>query len=513
MERDRAEADIHAPCRERIRALEAIVAEQQKVLEEQQRQTQEQIGELQARMVELEKENTEIKRLHAELEIRLARARKDSSTSSKPPSSDIVKPPKEPPQEGKGERKKGAQPGHPKHDRPPFPPDQIDKVHPYTLEDCPDCGGDLEPSDAAPRVIQQVEIVELPVVIEEHRGLAYWCKRCQKIHYGPLPPRVERAGLTGPTLTALVGYLKGACHASFSTIRKFLRDIVGFKISRGQLAKIVGKVSDALADPYEELLRSLPSEATLNVDETGHKENGDLFWTWCFRADLYVLFRIDKSRGSKVLIDVLGKEFNGVLGCDYFSAYRKYMKDFGVLVQFCMAHLIRDVKFLMTLPDAGTRAYGERLLEGIRQLFGLIHRREEMDEATFQEALQSKRREILGVGLGNVPETGAARNMAKRFLKHGEAYFRFITTPGMDPTNNVAEQAIRFVVIDRLITQGTRSEKGRRWCERIWTVLATCARQGRNAWAFLLEAIQAHFAGRSFPSLLTPVALADRAPP
>ncbi len=66
-----------------------------------------------------------------------------------------------------------------------------------------------------------------------------------------------------------------------------------------------------------------------------------------------------------------------------------------------------------------------------------------------------------------------ARNLATRFRENGEAYFRFITTPGIDPTNNLAEQAIRFVVIDRHITQGTRSEKGRRWCERIWTVIAT----------------------------------------
>lgn len=500
------EPDIHAPCRERVAVLEAIVATQRKLLEEQ-------IGALQARMAELEKENTELKRRQAELEIQLARARKDSCTSSKPPSSDIVKPPKEPPQEGKGERKKGAQPGHPKHDRAPFSPDQIDDVHQYTLEDCPDCGGELEPSDAAPRVIQQVEIVRRPVVIQEHRGEAYWCKRCQKIHYAPLPAEVERAGLTGPTLTALVGYLKGACHASFSTIRKFMRDVVGFKISRGQLAKIIGKVSDALAGSYEELLRSLPSEAIVNVDETGHRENGARFWTWCFRANLYVLFRIDKSRGSDVLIDVLGKEFDGVVGCDYFSAYRKYMKDFNVAVQFCMAHLIRDVKFLTTLPDAETRAYGGCLLEGLRELFGVIHREDAMDEGRFQEALEAKRQKILRIGLENVPETSAARNMARRFRKHGEAYFQFITTPGMDPTNNVAEQAIRFVVIDRLVTQGTRSEKGRQWCQRIWTVLATCVRHGRSAFAFLLDAVQAHFTGTAFPSLLAPVGAAGRAPP
>jgi transposase len=202
-----------------------------------------------------------------------------------------------------------------------------------------------------------------------------------------------------------------------------------------------------------------------------------------------------------------------MIGCDYFSAYRKYMKDFHVAVQFCMAHLIRDVKFLTTLPDAGTRAYGGFLLEGLRELFGVIHRRDEMDDGRFQEALEAKRQKILRIGLQNVPETSAAQNMARRFHHHGEAYFRFITTPGMDPTNNVAEQAIRFVVIDRLITQGTRSEKGRLWCQRIWTVLATCVRQGRCAFAFLLEAVQAHFASTAFPSLLPSIAVAGRAPP
>ena len=101
-----------------------------------------------------------------------------------------------------------------------------------------------------------------------------------------------------------------------------------------------------------------------------------------------------------------------------------------------------------------------------------------------------------------VPDAKHARNLAKRFRENGEAYFRFITTPGIDPTNNLAEQAIRFVVIDRHITQGTRSEKGRRWCERIWTVIATCAQQGRAVFQFLLDSVQAHFCGASPPSLL-----------
>ena len=94
-----------------------------------------------------------------------------------------------------------------------------------------------------------------------------------------------------------------------------------------------------------------------------------------------------------------------------------------------------------------------------------------------------------------VPPGKHAQNLAKRFHKHGEAYFQFITTPGIEPANNLAEQAIRFVVIDRRVTQGTRSETGRRWCERIWTTIATCAQQGRSVFAFLLESVDAHLRG------------------
>jgi hypothetical protein len=95
-----------------------------------------------------------------------------------------------------------------------------------------------------------------------------------------------------------------------------------------------------------------------------------------------------------------------------------------------------------------------------------------------------------------------AQNMANRFRKHGDAYFEFITTPGMAPTNNLAEQAVRFVVIDRYITQGTRSEKGRTSCERIWTVIGTCSLQGRSAYDFILKAVHAYFHDLPAPSLI-----------
>jgi transposase len=459
---------------------------------------------LQAQLDSLQARFDALEATVVELQKQLAAARKDSSNSSKPPSSDIVKPPKPAPPQGQATRKPGGQPGHSSHQRILFPPEMLTGApHDYVLDFCPSCGEGLQLNFAAePIVVQQVDIRAVPLEIEEHRTHPGWCSHCQKVCYAPLPQSIERGGLAGPRLTTVIAYLKGVCHASFSTIRRFVRDVIGLTISRGQLAKIIGKVSRALERPYEDLLTDLSTQAWLNIDETGHKQNGQRQWIWCFRAELYTLFKIDPTRSADVLIKVLGTEFDGVLGCDYFSAYRRYHREFGVELQFCLAHLIREVKYLTTLPDARDRAYGEGLREALRGLFAVIHRREEWSVQDFQSRLNGARAEVLRRGTQDVPATKASVNLAKRLTKHGESYFRFITTPGLEPTNNLAEQAIRFVVIDRLITQGTRSESGNRWCERIWTVIATCSQQGRSVFDYLEAAVSAWFHGSEAPSML-----------
>ncbi len=178
------------------------------------------------------------------------------------------------------------------------------------------------------------------------------------------------------------------------------------------------------------------------------------------------------------------------------------MDQFDVTVQFCLAHLIRDVKFLTTLPDARDRAYGERLREALRKLFEVVHRREHFSAEQFKFQLDLARLKVLSCGTSDVPTSRHSRNIAARFEKHGGSYFRFITTPGVEPTNNLAEQAIRFVVIDRRITQGTRSKGGNRWCERIWTVIATCTQEGRPVFEYLEAAVGAWFAATEPPMLL-----------
>ena len=436
----------------------------------------------------------------AELEAQIARLEKNSSNSSKPPSSDIVKPPGPP--RPQGGAKIGAQPGHVKHEREDLPPEQVDHFRSYRLERCPDCGHRVRRTKQIAQRLQQLELVASPVEVTEHRAETVWCPRCRTFHATPLPAALVKAGLLGPRLTALVGWFKSQGHDSYSIMAEFLRDVARRPVSRGLLAKAIQKVSVALEAPYARLAQALGSQPWLNVDETGHPEHKKRLHTWVFRADDFTVFHIDPSRGSEVLVALLGEQFKGVLGCDYFSAYHKYMGEHNVLVQFCLAHLIRELKFLTTLPEAATRRWARRMLAGMRRLFGIIHRRDSMTPEKFQRALARAREVLLERGKRG-PARREVQNLVARFKTNGDAYFRFVTTPGVAPTNNLAEQALRFVVIDRRLTQGTRGLRGRRWCQRIWTAAATCRQQGRSLFEYLCSALQASFTGRQAPSLLT----------
>jgi hypothetical protein len=178
-----------------------------------------------------------------------------------------------------------------------------------------------------------------------------------------------------------------------------------------------------------------------------------------------------------------------------------------VLLQFCLAHFIRDVKFLAQHPNKKNQAHGKRLLDDLRKLFRIIHRRHGYaSPETFRRSLEAAQRDLVWDATMESPHTREAKALEERFYQHTESYFRFITEPNVEPTNNLAEHAMRFVAIHRRITQGTRSEEGRQWCERIWTVIHTCGQQRRSVFEFLCQAVEAHFKSQPAPSLEPPTA-------
>jgi transposase len=461
--------------------------------------------ELRAENERLRCENQELRQQVAQLTAQVktlteqvARLSKDSSTSSKPPSSDIVKPPKPPSPDGP--RRQGGQTGHAGHTRPAFAPDQIDHSEDLHPERC-DCGAALDSTPVGPPKTHQVaELVEKPIRVSQYRLHAHRCPRCGKVVWAELPPGVIPDQLFGPRLQALVGYMKGALHASYTSLAAFWADVLGIGVTRSHLCNTVGRVNDALAAPYDELAAHVPTEPVLHVDESGWKDRGVRYWIWVFCTRLVGLFLIAKSRGAGVLRDVLGEVYGGTIVSDFFSAYRKYANR---LQQFCLAHLIRDIKFLTTLPDEADQRFGRLLLAQFKRLFRFWHLREKIPKARLDRLLFRIKHRVLRLPAPYAQgERSKSRTLARRLVTHGESIFRFLFDAAVPPTNNTGEQTLRFSVIDRRITQGSRSLLGRQWNARIWTVLATCRKQGRSAWRFLQEAVSAHYFQTPTPSLI-----------
>jgi hypothetical protein len=450
----------------------------------------------------------------AELELELAKTKKDSSTSSKPPSSDITKPK---PKKRPGRRKKprrGGQPGHQRQLREPLPPDRVDETIEYEIED-----GEVKRLGLTPtgnfEVVQHVELPETPVHVTEYRLAVYQDADGQLF----IPDCPEIKGpIFGPRLLATIGWLKSMGHCSYSTVEAWMEDVLQVPVSRGYLAKLcTGTISASLADAYNELTEAIPRQEQLGSDETSIKDNGKKHWIWCITAATFSVFHIAASRSREVLERLVGPEFSGYLNFDYFSANCSFAWNYWIKAQYCWAHLIRDIRFLVKHPDKETKAWAEQLLDRTRRMFSAWHRRDEMTAEGFHRSMLTHRDRFLEL-VRQPPKTKEGANLAARFetVEYREEgsdliqtydcsddYFRFMFTEGVEPTNNHNEQQLRHSVIDRRITQGTRGEVGQRYHERMWTAIATCKKQNRNFFTFLYESVTAQLQNQPGPSLLS----------
>ena len=458
------------------------------------------VATLQARIAE------QGKRL-AELEAQLAAANKNSRNSSKPPSSDITKPRAEKPSGKRKKRLIGGQKGHPKYESN-LTLDDADHVVHYHADQLPEnLERELVPATGVePRTLFQHELVDKPVELTAHVSYPYLDPKTGEVVYAPLPREVEAAGILGPRLTAFAACLKGGIHASYTGTEKVL-GFLGVDVCRATICNKIRKVAAALGFAHGELLAALPTQDHINVDETGHKDHPfdkptdhKKHWIWVFAASFFTVFKIFGSRSTDALREVLGENCAAIIGADFYSAYKCFMKEANVKVQFCWAHLIRDIKFLAESSDKVTANYGDRLLQLCRKIFRLQHRRDELGETVFRRRMERLKASFLATGRRS--RASGAQDMVKRLKEYGEEYFLFLENPQIEPTNNLAEQQVRHCVIDRRITQGTRGPAGQRWCERIWSVLATCARQQRDAFAFVAESVRTFYTGQPQPSLL-----------
>lgn len=446
----------------------------------------------------------------ADLERQLALREQNSTTTSKPPSSDgLAGQPWKRGRRVRSRRRPGGQPGHAGHTRALVPPERVDAVVHHVPTQCGRCAHRLRERDTVgePRRHQVTELPPIAAHITEHRCHARECPDCGRITIAPLP--AEHATQFGPQLTALIAYLTVVCRMPRLVVQRFLDGALQIPMSLGSTQKAWEDTSAAVAGPYAELTAALRHEPVLNVDETGHRTNGEKRWLWTFVAATFVVYRIAVVRSADVLKTVVGESFAGILGSDRLPTYLTYVVGQR---QFCWAHVTRN---LLSARDLAKTAEATRFCREAlaldRRLFRLWHRfrgdpsargspltREELiDKVTpIEKRLFALAERSLDA------ENRDVRNLAYAFFVHHEHFFTFVHEEGVSPTNNVAERALRTAVQWRKIMFGTRSVDGERAVERLLTIVQTCRLQQLNVLVYLSAAITAHRRHEVVASLL-----------
>jgi transposase len=446
----------------------------------------------------------------ADLERELALRQQNSTTTSKPPSSDgLAGQPRVRGRRVKSRRTAGGQPGHPGHHRPLVPVERVQVIVDLVPEACRQCDHALRARHDVgdPRRHQVTELPPIEAHITEYRCHRRRCPVCGTTTLAPLPAEV--AGQFGPQLTALIAYLTVVCRLPRLVVQRLLEGALQIPISAGSTQKAWEEASAAVVAPYEELQQALAHQPVVNGDETGHRTNGAKRWLWTLGAPTFVFYTITTSRGADVLQRLLGATFAGVLGSDRLSTYLAYAASRR---QFCWSHFRRNLLSAQDLATSSSaRRFCREALALQRQLFRLWHRFRgdphirgaPLTRAALIAKVRPLERRFSALAERHVNAAdGDVSNLARALFVHHPHFFTFVHQEGVEPTNNVAERALRTAVQWRKIMCGNRSATGELAVARLLTVTRTCQIQQLSALVYLTAAIDCYRRRQTVASLL-----------
>jgi transposase len=476
-----------------------------------------QMVEREKQIADAEQQIADAEKQIADLERQLAGRKKNSTNSSKPPSSDgLAGEQRLRGRKHKSKRKPGAQPGHPGHHRALVPAAKVSAIEVLLPKQCGHCGGNLpqKPGKVTtagePRRHQVTEVPPVKAQITEYQLPNVVCGACGKATRAPLPEEI--AGQFGPQLTALIAYWTVVCRLPRRLVEAMLADVLGIEISLGSTQKAWEEVSQAVAQPVGQLQEQLPREAVLNVDETGWRTNGDKRWIWALVAQQFVFYVVASTRGAEVLVSLLGAVYRGILCSDRWVVYLTYHSG---RMQLCWAHLKRNILGIADYARSpSARQFCRDALAIVARLFRLWYRfrgdlrdrrgnPQPLDRRQLIVKSIPLQKKLFALAEAHLNDTDReVRNMARALFTHFQRLFTFLEEEGVEPTNNAVEQVLRTAVQWRKISFGNRSRNGEIATARLLTVAQSCKRQQRHVLGYLTDAVRCHRRHTAAPSLL-----------
>jgi transposase len=446
----------------------------------------------------LEKRVAEQDERIGQLERRLSRS---SRNSSQPPSQD---PPGTPPRRGNDSsgRRQGAQPGHEGKGRPLLPAWAVDDFVDHWPAHCACghlfCEGELV-ADGEPARHQVEELPPIHVVVTEHRCQRVRCPDCGARPRGQLPVGVGTSAF-GPRYHAAIAVLSVRNRISRRDTVELCEQLFSSRISTGTVEAILTRAADALSEPCDDLLARVRSAPAVNMDETGWRLHGAQRALWGAFTERHAILRIEPDRHEDRARDLLA-DTEAIVTSDRWWAYSHLPVRRR---QVCWSHLQRDFAF-----HAEGRGIEKQLGEhGLRvcdevfwawEVFQHTGDRQELKRRV--RTLQRELKPILREHAGTKARYRQGRRFARNLLKLWPALWTFAAHPGVQPTNNHAERALRGAVIYRKLSLGSQSEHGEKRIARLLSAHTTCRLQRRSLHAYLIDLFNAHARGDPAPLL------------
>jgi transposase len=401
-------------------------------------------------------------------------------------------------------RKPGGQLGHVGKGRTLLAVEKMDQVVRHRPQLCGHCYKPLE-AGCAELLVGRHQVAELPeqaVLLTEHQSYACRCTHCQKVTREVIPAEIT-ASVTGPRLTAAIGLLGAWVKGSRRAVAEVVGQTLGCPIALGSIIAREAELTDALALPYQALTSQLSSAAVKYVDETGWKLHGVKRTLFVAAGEHEALFKVEPTRTRPAFMRLLDEKTIGVICTDRCGIYDAWPEEKR---QLCWAHLKRDFVAAIERGGAGEKP-AQQALEITGTMFKLYRefKNQKLTRSQLIEQIEPLKKQMqeameIGAACGQEKSAGLFRSLLKR--KRG--LWRFADTPGVDPTNNLAERMLRPAVIWRKKSFGCHSRRGCQYVERMLSVIQTLRRRNADVLSYLSCAVEAHRKGIDPPALPPP---------
>ncbi len=413
-------------------------------------------------------------------QLRVAQQRIEELEKQKTPPPAFVKPNVvKPEEEPKKERKKrDAKHNHARRREEPT------RVVNHPIKQCPVCASAL----GGVSVARRRQVIELPpppqMEVTEHVVYHGWCSECGMWREAPLDVSAEvlGQGRMGVKIASVIAYLRTVMRLPVRQIQAYLETLHGLKISSGEIVEVSHRLTQAMAPTLAALKHAIRASPAVQADETGWRENGKNGYIWSVSTPTVRYYEYHHSRGREIVELVLGKDFQGVLGSDFYAAYNIHQG----LHQRCWVHFLRDGHDLKEkYPDDAAlwqwfqevKALYERALSYLGPDPALPSARQEAARLREQHAYEQ---ELMQLCAPYAHTSAPMHTLCERVERFLPELFVFVARPEVPSHNNLAERSVRPLVIARKISGGSRSPKGSKTRMALFSLFGSWAAQGLN---------------------------------